>query len=66
MQELNKVKGYRNMIGFSQTEMAEKIGISRDSYTRKESANNFTETEKLAILTILNQNGLKLVRTDLD
>ena len=51
MQELNKVKGYRNMIGFSQTEMAEKIGISRDSYTRKESANNFTETEKLAILT---------------
>lgn len=66
MQELNKVKGYRNMINLTQEEMSKAIGISRDSYTRKESANNFTDTEKLAMITIFNANGLKLVKEDLD
>ena len=66
MQELNKIKGYRTMVGLTQTEIAEKIGISRDSYTRKEAQNNFSETEKLALITIFNQSGLNLVRSDLD
>jgi putative transcriptional regulator len=66
MQELNKIKGYRTMVGLTQTEIAEKIGISRETYTRKESSNNFSEAEKLALITIFNQSGLNLVRTDLD
>lgn len=66
MQTLNKIKGYRNMIGFTQDDMAKAIDISRENYTRKESNNNFSETEKLALLTIFNTNGLNLVRADLD
>ena len=54
------------MIGLSQEEMAKKIGISRENYARKESSNNFNETEKLALLSVFNENGLKLVRNDLD
>lgn len=66
MQQLNKIKGYRNMVGFTQDDMAKAIGITRESYTKKESNNNFSETEKLAMLTIFNSNGLNLVRADLD
>ena len=66
MQELNRIRGYRSMIGLSQEEMAKKIGISRENYARKESSNNFNETEKLALLSVFNEKGLKLVRNDLD
>ena len=66
MQELNRIRGYRSMIGLSQEEMAKKIGISRENYARKESANNFNETEKLALLSVFNEKGLNLIRNDLD
>jgi len=66
VQELNRIRGYRSMIGLSQEEMAKKIGISRENYARKESSNNFNETEKLALLSVFNEKGLKLVRNDLD
>ncbi|MHC5269286.1 helix-turn-helix transcriptional regulator [Enterococcus sp. LJL98] len=43
---MNKVLGYRKMIGFSQLEMAKRLGISESQYRAKEKGRfEFTETE---------------------
>lgn len=48
---MNKVKGYRNMIGYSQEEMAKALEMSRDTYRLKEAGERpFTQTEMIAFL----------------
>lgn len=33
---MNKIKGYRNMLGLTQEELGKKLGISKQSYYNKE------------------------------
>lgn len=48
---MNKVKGYRNMIGYSQEEMAKALNIKRDTYRLKEAGERqFTQEEMVAFL----------------
>lgn len=47
-----KIKGYRNMLGMTQTELASILGISKQSYYRKEKGySNFKDNEKIIIKT---------------
>ena len=49
----NSLKGYRNMLGFSQTEMCEKIGIGLTSYCMKEQGKrDFNQTEMENIVEV--------------
>jgi putative transcriptional regulator len=53
----NKLKGARVAKGFTQREMAEKIGISAVSYTRKENGDyEFTQNEMKKICKILGKS----------
>lgn len=46
--KVNKVKGYRTMLGMTQTEMAEELGITPQAYYRKEKGlNEFKDSEKI-------------------
>lgn len=50
---LNKVKGYRSMLGISQQEMADKLGLKRFAYWTRESGRvEFTDGEKTKIKEI--------------
>lgn len=50
MPTVNKVKGYRNMLGLSQKEMANKLNISANAYRSKESGKvDFKDSEKIII-----------------
>lgn len=43
----NIIKGYRNMVGMKQSEMAEVIGVSRQAYWNKETGRTaFSDREK--------------------
>lgn len=51
---MNKVKGYRNMLNLNQQEMADLLGISKQSYWNKENGKNeFNDKEKIIIKRIL-------------
>lgn len=53
----NKLKGARVERGLTQREMAQKIGISTVSYTRKENGDyEFTQSEMKKICKILNKS----------
>lgn len=62
---MNKVKGYRVMIGLTQEELASIMGISRECLMRKENTDSFNECEKIAITAIFNQRGLSLKQEDI-
>lgn len=48
--ELNKVAGYRAMLSLNQYEVAEKLGITPQSYSKKErGVTSFTDEEKQKI-----------------
>lgn len=48
---MNKVKGYRTMIGYSQEDMAKALDITRDTYRLKESGERqFTQDEMIKFL----------------
>lgn len=50
MLSINKVKGYRNMLGLSQKEMAKKLNISINAYRNKENGKvEFWDNEKIII-----------------
>lgn len=49
-ERMNKVKGYRVMCGYTQSEMAEMIGIVRKTYMNKEQEGNWTVKEANAIV----------------
>ncbi len=43
----NMIKGYRNMVGMKQSDMANVIGVSRQSYWNKETGRTaFSDREK--------------------
>lgn len=66
MQEVNKVKGYRNMVGITQAEMAKKIGVSERSYVAKENdISKFTVNELSAVIQVLNEHNLNVKMADL-
>lgn len=49
-----KVKGYRNIIGVTQEEMARRLSISVQSYRNKEKGRvSFRDTEKIKIKEML-------------
>lgn len=49
--KINKVKGYRQMLGYTQDEMAEVLNISKSSYFLKESGEReFTLSEAKAFV----------------
>lgn len=54
MKKLNKVAGYRAMLGFSQREMAELFGISKQAYSAKERGlTNFNKSEMIIFKNLL-------------
>ena len=54
MKKLNKVAGYRAMLGFSQREMAELFGISKQAYSAKERGlTNFNKSEMILFKNLL-------------
>ena len=53
---MNYLKGYRIVLGLSQSDMAKKLGISRQAYSEKERGNvPFKDSEKLSILKMYRQ-----------
>lgn len=51
---VNKIKGYRTMLGLSQEELGRKLGISKQAYYNKENGrNSFSDTEKLKFKTLV-------------
>lgn len=51
---LNKIVGYRKMLGYTQSDMAEILGISVQAYCQKEKRRiNFADKEKVVIKNIL-------------
>lgn len=50
----NKVKGYRNMLGLTQEQMGEKLGITKQTYHNKETGkNSFSDKEKMTFKQLL-------------
>lgn len=51
---MNKVAGYRKMLGFTQKGMAKKFGISTQAYWKKEKGDTqFNDKEKLLFKELL-------------
>jgi len=49
----NKVRGYRNMLGITQKELADKLGLTAQSISAKERGiTNFTDKEKMELLKL--------------
>lgn len=58
-----KVKGYRNIAGMTQAELAKKLGISVQSYRNKEKGRvAFKDSEKIVIRDMLDKiiDGIKI------
>lgn len=54
MKKLNKVAGYRAMLGLSQREIAELFGISKQAYSAKERGfTNFNKSEMIIFKNLL-------------
>jgi putative transcriptional regulator len=66
MQEVNKIKGYRVMVGLTQTEIAKKLNMSERTYaTKEQNPNKFTINELNQLEVIFNESGLKISKADL-
>lgn len=49
-----KIRGYRNMLGLTQTELGKILGITKQAYSNKERGkSNFSDSEKLKIKEML-------------
>ena len=63
---MNKVKGYRTMIGYTQKQMAEALDMPLRSYMDKENGiTDFSIEKYKAIRDLFNAKGLKLKIDDL-
>jgi len=63
---MNKVKGYRNMVGMTQKQMAEALEMPLRSYMDKENGiTEFSIEKYVMIRDLLNSKGLKLTIDDL-
>ncbi|WP_314970942.1 hypothetical protein [Peptostreptococcus stomatis] len=53
---MNKIRGYRNMLGKTQKEMAQIFGISTNAYNKKEQGQTpFKDDEKILFKDMLSQ-----------
>lgn len=51
---MNKIRGYRNMIGKTQKDMAKMLGISSNAYNKKENGETpFKDNEKIMFKNML-------------
>lgn len=51
---INKVRGYRNMLGLTQEQLGAKLKMTKQSYCNKENGRSrFSDTEKLAFKNLL-------------
>lgn len=58
---MNKIAGYRKMLGLTQEELANKIGISRSSFQSKENGKfPFKQTEMKKIVIVFQQADLNV------
>lgn len=65
-QTINKIKGYRVMVGLTQDEMAQKIGVSLRAFQNKEQGTtNFTLEELKKIKGVLEEKGLSVLLDEL-
>lgn len=54
MENNNKVRGYRNMLGYTQQEMGKVLGCSKQAYNNKERGRTaFSDKEKLEFKKLL-------------
>ncbi len=54
MTEFNKVKGYRYMLGLTQKEMGNRLGISKETYIKREKGEiDFKDSEKVIFRNLL-------------
>lgn len=59
MGTINKVKGYRVMLGYNQEEMAKVLNVSLKTYQNKETgSSDFTIKELAVIKDLLNKNNI--------
>mgnify|MGYP003322710657 CR=1 FL=1 len=66
MQPINKIKGYRVMVGLTQEEMAQKIGVSLRAFQNKEQGTtNFTLEDLKKIKSVLEEKGLSVLLEEL-
>ena len=50
----NKVRGYRNMLGLTQQQLGEKLGMTKQTYYNKETEKTaFSDSEKIAFKKLL-------------
>ena len=65
-EKINKLKGYRAMIGKTQEEMAEAMGISKRTYQDKESGiSSLTLSEAVRVVEILKKFGIDITADEL-
>jgi len=56
IKKINKVAGYRNMLGMTQKDIAKYLEITSQSYSNKETGkNSFSDKEKVKIKSLFNQ-----------
>lgn len=66
IKKINKVAGYRNMLGMTQKDVAEYLGITVQSYSNKETGkNSFNDTEKMKIKKLFNIIDISLSIDDI-
>ena len=54
MIQCNKIKGYRYMLGLTQKEMGSRLGISKETYIKREKGEtNFRDSEKVIFKNLL-------------
>lgn len=62
---MNKVLGYRKMLGKTQEQMAKEFNISEQSYRNREKGKiNFKKNEMIKFKTLLIEKGLKDITLD--
>lgn len=66
IKRINKVAGYRNMLGLTQKELASYLGITAQSYSNKETGrNSFNDKEKIELKRLFNKIDDKLSIDDI-
>jgi putative transcriptional regulator len=64
--QINKVAGYRVMLGLTQRHIATKLGISSQSYSNKENGRtSFNDREKLKLKRIFSEIDSSLTIDDI-
>lgn len=63
---MNRISGYRNMIGLTQEEMAKKLGITEGTYRRKEKGlSRFKDTEIIIFYNLIRERDSNVKLEDI-